>query len=97
MTAAMSVEAIRHRLVPALSGCLAVLAFAMCATLHTPEATAKSKKLTCSFIAKQCLKECRKEVSAEFCSGYCRDQKVDCMKTGSWYGIARQFPRVIKR
>jgi len=67
---------------------LAVLAgLAMQAGVSPVEAA--KKRLTCSFIKKQCIKECSKQVDASFWQ--------ECLQTGRWDGIERQFKNVRKR
>lgn len=68
---------------------------ALASSLPT-EADAK-KKLTCSFIANQCTRECVKEAPEGFCGLYCQDKKRECLNTGEWTGISRQFQNVIKK
>jgi len=75
---------------------LAVLAgLAMQAGVSPVEAA--KKRLTCSFIKKQCIKECSKQVDASFCKSYCDDRRQECLQTGRWDGIERQFKNVRKR
>ncbi|MEO0729908.1 MAG: hypothetical protein AAFY64_05975 [Pseudomonadota bacterium] len=62
------------------------------------EAVAQSKQtLTCSFIAKQCGRECRKQASGEICKTYCSQHKRSCLETGKWTGIYRQFTGVRRK
>lgn len=74
------------------------LLLAMAGSLGAPDAAAaKKSKLTCSFIQKQCVKECAKQVNVDFCSVYCADKQAICMQTGRWDGIQRQFDNVRRR
>ncbi|MEO1207091.1 MAG: hypothetical protein AAFV45_12245 [Pseudomonadota bacterium] len=75
---------------------LPVFAFALVAGPYVDTAHAK-KRMTCSFIAKQCKKECTKEVNEGFCTSYCGDERAACLKTGRWEGMVRKFSNVIKR
>ncbi len=67
----------------------------MLAAPNTAEAA--KPKLTCSFIQKQCVKECSKQMDRGFCSVYCADKQAMCMQTGRWDGIQRQFDNVRRR
>ena len=58
---------------------------------------AKRKRLTCSFIEKQCRIGCRKEAPGPFCLNYCSNQKAECLRTGEWLGIRRTFRNVRRR
>ena len=57
----------------------------------------KKKRMTCSFIAKQCLRGCVKEAPGPFCSTYCSDTRAACLQTGQWNGIRRRFTNVRRR
>ncbi|MEQ8823091.1 MAG: hypothetical protein RIC14_01820 [Filomicrobium sp.] len=81
---------------------LAILTGFACGLMIAPsgngEALAKSKKrMTCSFIAKQCRRECRKEAPPDFCDLYCNDKRAECLRTGEWSGIRRYFDKVIRK
>ncbi|MEO1280457.1 MAG: hypothetical protein AAFV69_01850 [Pseudomonadota bacterium] len=75
---------------------LPVVTFSLVSVLGADQAHAK-KRLTCSFIAKQCKKECTKEVNEGFCASYCGDERAACLKTGRWEGMVRKFDKVIRR
>ncbi|MEL7047794.1 MAG: hypothetical protein AAFO75_02350 [Pseudomonadota bacterium] len=75
---------------------LAVAAVFVTVSLAPQPAVAK-KRMTCSFIAKQCKVECTKEVNEGFCSAYCADKRAECLSTGQWIGISRKFTKVIRR
>jgi len=72
------------------------LALTLLGGLGAPAADAK-QKLSCTFISKQCRKECSKKVDAVFCDGYCSDLRQQCLRTGRWDGISRQFTDVRRR
>ena len=63
----------------------------------TPGNPKRAPNLTCTFIAKQCLKGCVKEAPQDFCGGYCNRTKLDCIQTGEWTGIRRRYTGVRKR
>ncbi len=67
--------------------------------LSSFEAAAKTRtpKLTCSFIANQCLARCKKEAPAEFCGSYCASNKNMCLRTGEWNGMMKTFSNVVRR
>lgn len=57
----------------------------------------KGKRLTCSFIAKQCRVECAKEAPELFCNDYCTSKRRECLETGNWFGISRTFKNVRRK
>lgn len=63
------------------------------------EAVAKKRvpKLTCSYIAKQCVVGCSKEAPGDFCGSYCSGQRNMCLRTGEWRGMRRTFVNVVRR
>ncbi len=71
------------------------IAFLALAAPGGPEAQAA--KLTCTFIAKQCVKECRKEVEGSFCNAYCGEKRQECLGSGNWFGLSRTFRNVIRK
>ncbi len=72
--------------------------FALAGMIAAPGAAEANKpKLTCSFIQKQCVKECAKQVNVDFCSVYCADKQAICMQTGRWDSIQRQFDNVRRK
>lgn len=74
------------------------LLFALVGMFAAPNtAEAAKSKLTCSFIQKQCVKECSKQMDKGFCSVYCADKQAMCMQTGRWDGIQRHFENVRRR
>lgn len=74
-----------------------ILSYAILSPNSAWAASKPPKRLTCSFIAEQCMRECPKQASRPFCSQYCGDNKSACLRTGSWYGIAQQFTNVDRK
>ncbi|MDX2259307.1 MAG: hypothetical protein NW205_10385 [Hyphomicrobiaceae bacterium] len=79
-----------------VSALAALLALPLIATGST-EAVAKRQSLSCSFIARQCLKECGKQAAATFCARFCGESRGQCLATGTWDSFGRKFQNVIRK
>lgn len=82
-----------------LSPCLiiAVLIGLVGVIVGPSSAEAARKKLTCSYIAKQCSVGCGKEAPPVFCNEYCLGERQKCLRTGQWLGMRRTFRSVIRK
>jgi hypothetical protein len=79
-----------------IAGLMGLSSLTFATVYNAPQAEAK-RKLSCSFIAKQCRRECSRQMDANFCAGYCSDMRHQCLQTGQWQGISRQFTNVTRR
>ena len=80
-----------------LAGALAVLlssAATLAQSIPQPPPPKSGAHLTCSKIARECRRECPKEAPADFCLGYCQQERADCLATGHWDGLARNYTGV---
>lgn len=75
---------------------LALVSTALISGTGTADAK-KKKRMTCSFIAKQCVKQCSKEVDRVFCGDFCGMEKQNCKDTGRWETMGHRFDNVIRR
>ncbi len=75
----------------------ALAAFAAVLALAGHSQAAFAKKMTCTFIAQQCVKECSKEVSKSFCQDFCGMERQNCLTSGNWETMGRKFSNVIKK
>jgi len=73
---------------------MAALVNALAPIPASASSSAQSKQLTCSFIARQCRRQCSSQAPKAFCKTYCASERRQCMKTGTWSGIARTFSNV---
>lgn len=61
----------------------------------TPTA-ASQPRMTCSFVAEECMKGCGATAPQFICAPYCDGHKKTCLDTGAWNGTFRQFDNLIR-
>ena len=67
------------------------------AVASTPHIEVADAQLTCSRIAKRCARACVKEAPETFCQSYCARERRQCLRTGDWSGMVRQFRDVRRK